>query len=71
MTKEEMFGKEIETLEDAEVYRLSQGFIMQMVLNDFGIDVSLRMSNAIFNSLMFELQRQGYIGKVEEDDNND
>lgn len=71
MTKEEMFGKEIETSEDAEVYRLSQGFIMQMVLNDFGIDVSLRMSNAIFNSLMFELQRQGYIGKVEEDYNND
>lgn len=71
MTKEEIFGKEIETLEDAEVYRLSQGFIMQMVLNDFGIDVSLRMSNAIFKSLMFELQRQGYIAKVGEDDNND
>lgn len=71
MTKEEMFGTEIETLEDAEVYRLSQGFIMQMVLNDFGIDVSLRMSNAIFKSLMFELQRQGYIAKVGEDDNND
>lgn len=71
MTKEEMFGNEIETLEDAEVYRLSQGFIMQMVLNDFGIDVSLRMSNAIFKSLMFELQRQGYIAKVGEDDNND
>lgn len=56
--------------DDEIVYRLTEKAIMMLVLNDFGIDVSLEKADEIYKALVNDLDKAGYVEYVpdEKDD---
>lgn len=51
-----------------EIYTLTEPAVMQLVLQDFRIDVSLKMASAIFDDFMELMLKSGYIEKNGESD---